>query len=233
MMAAEASNPHPDDVPVISIDGPSGTGKGTVADHVAKSLGFHLLDSGALYRVLGIAVLKQGIDLDDVAAVAALARDLDLQFGALGPGTILLNGDDVSLEIRTDQGSDMASRVGAIPEAREALLQRQLAFRKPPGLVADGRDMGTVVFPDSVLKIYLTASADERAKRRYKQLIDKGMDVKLPALLQDLKERDARDSERSISPLKPAADAFVLDTTTLSEKQVMDRVMEMVSKVLA
>jgi cytidylate kinase len=219
-------------VPVIAIDGPSGTGKGTVANHVARSLGFHLLDSGALYRVLGIAVAKRGIDLQDVDTVAAVARDLDLEFGASGPGSIHLNGEDVSLEIRTDLGSDMASRVGAIPQARAALLERQLAFRKPPGLVADGRDMGTVVFPDSILKIYLTASAEERANRRYKQLIDKGMDVKLPALLQDLKERDARDSERSISPLKPAADAFVLDTTTLSEKQVMDRVMEMVSKAL-
>ncbi|MDA0688636.1 MAG: (d)CMP kinase [Proteobacteria bacterium] len=219
-------------VPVIAIDGPSGTGKGTVANHVARSLGFHLLDSGALYRVLGIAVAKRGIDLQDVDTVAAVARDLDLEFGSSGPGSIHLNGEDVSLEIRTDLGSDMASRVGAIPQARAALLERQLAFRKPPGLVADGRDMGTVVFPDSILKIYLTASAEERANRRYKQLIDKGMDVKLPALLQDLTERDARDSERSISPLKPAADAFVLDTTTLSEKQVMDRVMEMVSRAL-
>ena len=232
-MTDESATHRHTSVPVIAIDGPSGTGKGTVADHVAKSLGFHLLDSGALYRVLGIAVVKLKVNLQDVEAVAAVARNLDLEFGLNGPGSILLAGEDVSLEIRTDLGSDMASRVGAIPEAREALLQRQLAFRKPPGLVADGRDMGTVVFPDSVLKIYLTASAEERAKRRYKQLIDKGMDVKLPALLQDLKERDARDSERSISPLKPAADAFVLDTTTLSEKQVKDRVMEMASKALA
>ena len=227
-MSEEASQ-----VPVIAIDGPSGTGKGTVADHVAKSLGFHLLDSGALYRVLGIAVAKRGIDLDDVEAVAAVARDLDLEFGASGPGSIHLNGEDVSLEIRTDLGSDMASRVGAIPQAREALLQRQLAFRKPPGLVADGRDMGTVVFPDSVLKIYLTASAEERANRRYKQLIDKGIDVKLPALLQDLKERDARDSEREVSPLKPASDAIVLDTTELSEQQVIEHVMALISASLS
>ena len=191
-----------------------------------------MLDSGALYRVLGIAVLKQGIDLQDVDSVADLGRNLDLEFGASGPGSITLGGEDVSLEIRTDAGSDMASKVGAIPEARDALLQRQLAFRKPPGLVADGRDMGTVVFPDSTLKIYLTASAEERAQRRYKQLIDKGIDAMLPALLQDLKERDARDSERRVSPLKPAADAFVLDTTTLSEEQVLVRVMDLVSKAL-
>lgn len=221
-----------DSAPVIAIDGPSGTGKGTVADAVAKQLGFHLLDSGALYRVLGIAVLKQGIDLQDVDSVADLGRNLNLEFGANGPGSITLGGEDVSLEIRTDAGSDMASKVGAIPEARDALLQRQLAFRKPPGLVADGRDMGTVVFPDSTLKIYLTASAEERAQRRYKQLIDKGIDAMLPALLQDLKERDARDSERRVSPLKPAADAFVLDTTTLSEEQVLVRVMDLVSKAL-
>lgn len=221
-----------DSAPVIAIDGPSGTGKGTVADFVAKQLGFHLLDSGALYRVLGIAVLKAGVDLQDVDSVAELGRNLDLEFGTNGPGSITLDGEDVSLEIRTDAGSDMASKVGAIPEARDALLERQLGFRKPPGLVADGRDMGTVVFPDSALKIYLTASAEERAQRRYKQLIDKGIDAMLPALLQDLKERDARDSERRVSPLKPAADAFVLDTTTLSEEQVLVRVMELVSKTL-
>ncbi len=221
-----------DPAPVIAIDGPSGTGKGTVADHVAKQLGFHLLDSGALYRVLGIAVLKHGLDLEDVTSVAELGRNLELEFGTNGPGSITLAGEDVSLEIRTDAGSDMASKVGAIPEARDALLERQLAFRKPPGLVADGRDMGTVVFPDSTLKIYLTASAEERAQRRYKQLIDKGIDAMLPALLQDLKERDARDSERRVSPLKPAADAFVLDTTTLSEEQVLVRVMDLVSKAL-
>lgn len=220
-------------IPVIAIDGPSGTGKGTVAAHVAQSLGFHLLDSGALYRLLGIAVLKSGVSLDDHSDVADLARSLDIQFDPDTPGAVSLNGEDVTLEIRTDKGSEMASLVGAIPAAREALLERQLAFRKSPGLVADGRDMGTVVFPESKPKIYLTATPEERAQRRYKQLIDKGIDAILPALLQDLKERDARDSEREISPLRPASDAIVLDTTELSEQQVIERVMTLVSAALS
>ena len=218
-----------DSVPVVAIDGPSGTGKGTVAAHIASSLGFQLLDSGSLYRILGIATLKAGISLEHPEAVANLAHTLDIQFDPDTPGKVLLNGEDVSLEIRTDKGSEMASLVGAIPEARDALLERQLAFRKPPGLVADGRDMGTVVFPDAKPKIYLTASPEERAQRRYKQLIDKGIDAILPALLQDLKERDARDSEREISPLRPASDAIVLDTTELSEQQVIDQVMSLIN----
>lgn len=220
-------------IPVIAIDGPSGTGKGTVAAHVAQTLGFHLLDSGALYRLLGIAVLKSGVSLDEHSAVADLARSLDIQFDPDTPGAVSLNGEDVTLEIRTDKGSEMASLVGAIPAAREALLERQLAFRKSPGLVADGRDMGTVVFPEAKPKIYLTATPEERAQRRYKQLIDKGIDAILPALLQDLKERDARDSEREISPLRPAYDAIVLDTTELSEQQVIERVMTLVSAALS
>lgn len=220
------------DIPVIAIDGPSGSGKGAVSASIASRFGFHLLDSGALYRILGIAVVRADIPLEDVDAVADLARSLDIEFSAEAPGTVSLDGEDVSLEIRTDLGSDMASRVGAIPEARAALMDRQLAFRKPPGLVADGRDMGTVVFPDASVKIYLTASVEERAQRRYKQLIDKGIDAILPALLQDLKERDARDSERQISPLKPAADAIVLDTTEMSEQQVIERVTDIVSKSL-
>ncbi len=219
-------------VPVIAVDGPSGTGKGTIAAHIAQTLGFHLLDSGALYRILGIAVLKSGTDLNDGPAVAELASSLDIAFSPTEPGVVLLNGEDVSVQIRTDEGSDMASRVGAIPEARQALMQRQLDFRKSPGLVADGRDMGTVVFPDALLKIYLTASPEERARRRYKQLIDKGIGAILPALLQDLKERDARDSERKISPLIPASDAIVLDTTELSEEQVTERVMKLVHTAL-
>lgn len=219
-------------VPVIAIDGPSGSGKGAVSASIARNLGYHLLDSGALYRILGIAVARSGISVNDAEAVARLARSLDIEFSTSTPGSVSLNGEDVSLEIRTDLGSDMASRVGAIPEAREALMDRQLAFRQPPGLVADGRDMGTVVFPDSRVKIYLTASVEERAQRRYKQLIDKGIDAILPALLQDLKERDARDSERQISPLKPAADAIVLDTTEMSEQQVIDRVTDIVMKSL-
>ena len=218
--------------PVIAIDGPSGSGKGAVSSSVARQFGFHLLDSGALYRLLGIAVHRAGISLGDVEEVAALARSLDIEFSARDPGAVTLNGEDVSLAIRTDLGSDMASRAGAIPAAREALMERQLAFRQPPGLVADGRDMGTVVFPDAVVKIYLTATVEERAQRRYKQLIDKGIDAILPALLQDLKERDARDSERQISPLKPAADAIVLDTTEMSEQQVINRVTDIVTRSL-
>ena len=212
--------------PVIAIDGPSGSGKGTIASRVAESLGFSLLDSGALYRVLGIACHRRHIDLSDTPAVANIAKGLDIQFGLSGEGSVWLNGEDVSLAIRTDLGSDMASQVGAIEAAREALFQRQLAFRKAPGLVADGRDMGTTVFPDATLKIFLTASAEERAQRRYKQLIAKGIDAILPALLRDLIERDRRDSERAISPLTPAEDAIVIDTTDLTIDQVVKQVLE-------
>ncbi len=212
--------------PVIAIDGPSGSGKGTIAARVAEKLGYSLLDSGALYRVLGIACHLHDIDLADTTAVANLAKNLDIEFGRSGEGSVWLEGKDVSLVIRTDLGSDMASRVAAIGSARKALFERQLAFRKPPGLVADGRDMGTTVFPDAQLKIFLTASAEERAERRYKQLIGKGIDAILPALLRDLKERDRRDSERAISPLKPAEDAIVIDTTDLTIEQVVSQVLE-------
>ena len=212
--------------PVIAIDGPSGSGKGTISSRVAESLGFSLLDSGALYRVLGIACDRHGIDLTDSLAVANLARDLDIQFGLRGEGSVCVDGEDVSFAIRTDLGSDMASKVGAIEEAREALFHRQLAFREAPGLVADGRDMGTTVFPDATLKIFLTASLEARAQRRYKQLIGKGINATLPALLRDLKERDRRDSERTVSPLKPAEDAIVIDTTDLTIEQVVKQVLE-------
>ena len=212
--------------PVITIDGPSGSGKGTVASRIAESLSFSLLDSGALYRVLGIACDRYGIDLSDPPAVANLARNLDIQFGRSGEGSVWLDDEDVSLEIRTDLGSDMASKIGAIGAARKALFQRQLAFREVPGLVADGRDMGTTVFPDATLKIFLTASLDARAQRRHKQLIGKGIDAILPALLQDLKERDRRDTERAISPLKAAEDAIVIDTTDLTIDQVVKYVLE-------
>ena len=212
--------------PVITIDGPSGSGKGTIASRVASELSYHLLDSGALYRILGIATLKHGVALNNEPELAKLAKSLDIAFGENGSGSVSLDGDDVSLEIRSDRGSDMASRVGAIPAARDALFERQLAFLQPPGLVADGRDMGTVVFPDAEVKIYLTASPEERARRRYKQLIGKGIDAILPALLRDLKERDRRDSERAISPLKPAEDAIVIDTTDLTIEQVVSQVLE-------
>ncbi len=216
-------------VPVITIDGPSGSGKGTVAVRIAEELGFTLLDSGALYRSVGIAALRGEIDLRDHQRIAELARHLNIEFGVSSPDSVWLDGEDVSLEIRTDIGSELASQIGAIPAAREALYERQLAFRKAPGLVADGRDMGTVVFQDAIIKIYLTARPEERAERRYKQLIDKGIDASLADLLRDLKERDARDSERPISPLKPAKDAVVLDTTDLQIDQVVEQVLDLVT----
>ena len=216
-------------IPVITIDGPSGSGKGTVAMRIAEELGFTLLDSGALYRSVGIAALRDEIDLRDHQQIAELARHLNIEFGVSSPDSVWLDGEDVSLEIRTDIGSELASQIGAIPAAREALYERQLAFRKAPGLVADGRDMGTVVFQDAIIKIYLTARPEERAQRRYKQLIDKGIDASLADLLRDLKERDARDSERPISPLKPAKDAVVLDTTDLQIDQVVEQVLDLVT----
>ena len=219
-------------IPVITIDGPSGSGKGAVAVRIAEELGFTLLDSGALYRSVGIAALRGEIDLRDHQQIAELARHLNIEFGVSSPDSVWLDGEDVSLEIRTDIGSELASQIGAIPAAREALYERQLAFRKAPGLVADGRDMGTVVFQDAIIKIYLTARPEERAQRRYKQLIDKGIDASLPDLLRDLKERDARDSERPISPLKPAKDAVVLDTTDLHIDQVVEKVLDLVSERL-
>ena len=219
-------------IPVITIDGPSGSGKGTVAVRIAEELGFTLLDSGALYRSVGIAALRDEIDLRDHQQIAELARHLNIEFGVSSPDSVWLDGEDVSLEIRTDIGSELASQIGAIPAAREALYERQLAFRKAPGLVADGRDMGTVVFQDAIIKIYLTARPKERAQRRYKQLIDKGIDASLADLLRDLKERDARDSERPISPLKPAKDAVVLDTTDLQIDQVVEQVLDLVSERL-
>ena len=219
-------------IPVITIDGPSGSGKGTVAVRIAEKLDFTLLDSGALYRSVGIAALRGEIDLRDHQQIAELARHLNIEFGVSSPDSVWLDGEDVSLEIRTDIGSELASQIGAIPAAREALYERQLAFRKAPGLVADGRDMGTVVFQDAIIKIYLTARPEERAQRRYKQLIDKGIDASLADLLRDLKERDARDSERPISPLKPAKDAVVLDTTDLHIDQVVAQVLDLVSERL-
>ncbi|MBS24244.1 MAG: cytidylate kinase [Gammaproteobacteria bacterium] len=215
------------DIPVIAIDGPSGSGKGTIAEMVANRLGFILLDSGALYRILGIAAHKANLELDNHNQVANLARTLEIEFCNAGTGTVLLNGEDVSKDIRTELGSSLASQVGSIPAAREALYERQLQFRKSPGLVADGRDMGTVIFPDATLKIFLTAVVSERAQRRYKQLIDKGIDATLPDLLRDLNERDRRDTERPVSPLKPAEDAVILDSTELSIEEVVEQILKL------
>ena len=221
------------EIPVITIDGPSGSGKGTVATLTAKDLGFRLLDSGALYRSLAVSAIKREVNLEDHQQLADLARCLNIEFDLFNSGSVWLDGEDVSLSIRTDIVSKAASLLGTIPAVRTALHEQQLAFRKEPGLVADGRDMGTVVFPDALVKIYLTARLEERVQRRYKQLIDKGIDATLPLLLRDLKERDAKDSERPISPLKPAKDAVVLDTTDLRVDQVVQLVMSIVRDRLA
>ncbi len=213
-----------DTVPVITIDGPSGSGKGTIAASIAGQLGFHLLDSGALYRLVGIAAVAGGISLDDETALAQLAESLDIEFNpAKTPDRtldILLASRDVSDELRLETSGMYASRVAAKPAVRQALLRRQRAMRKKPGLVADGRDMGTVVFPDAQAKIFLTASAEERAERRYKQLINKGESVNLRALLAEIKARDERDSQRSVAPLKQAEGALLIDSTSMTIKDV-------------
>ena len=208
--------------PVIAIDGPSASGKGTVAQAVASELGFHYLDSGALYRIVGLAVMRAGGDLNDESQVLSILLKTNIKFEG---SQVLLNGADVAEAIRAEPVSAAASQVGAHAGVRAALLQRQRDFRQPPGLVADGRDMGSVVFPDSVLKIYLTASAEARAERRYKQLIGKGFDANIAALLQEIMLRDQRDSERSAAPLLKCADAIEVDTTQLSVAQSIARVM--------
>ena len=201
-------------VPVIAVDGPAASGKGTVAAGVAKALGFHLLDSGALYRLVALKALNERIPLTAANRLAAAASALDVAFAA--DGTMRLEGSVVTDAIRSEAVSTAASRVAAVPAVRAALLARQRAFRRPPGLVADGRDMGTVVFPDALVKVYVTASAAERALRRHKQLIEKGISVNIDSLLRDILERDARDAERTVAPLKPAADATILDTTRMT-----------------
>lgn len=212
-------------VPVITVDGPSGTGKGTVSAWLASRLGWHFLDSGALYRLVGLMARRAGVDLADERVVAGLARELPVSFDvAGGEFRPLLGGRDVGVELRTEAAGADASVVAAQPDVRAALLQRQRDFRQRPGLVADGRDMGTVVFPDAGLKIFLTASADERARRRHKQLSSKGNDVKFSVLLEDILRRDQRDSQRAASPLVPAPDAVILDTTELGITDVEARV---------
>lgn len=220
-------------VPVIAIDGPSGSGKGTIARRVAAALGFHLLDSGALYRLTALAAERRGIDADDVPAVVRAAREMRVSFGA-GDGAeeVWLDGDEVSGELRTEECGRLASRIAALPEVREALKARQRDFREPPGLVADGRDMGTAIFPGADLKIFLTASAEERARRRYNQLKDKGIGVTLAGLARDIAERDRRDTERSVAPLVPAADAIVIDSTSLGIEQVTEKVLGLAAERL-
>jgi cytidylate kinase len=214
-------------VPIITIDGPVSSGKGTVAREVARELGWHLLDSGALYRVLGLYSRERGVDPDDEAAVAALARELPVQFAEQDDDTaVILAGEDVSLRIREQDVSELASRVAALESVRAALLERQRAFAEAPGLVADGRDMGTVVFPDAPLKIFLTASAEERAQRRYKQLNDKGIGANLAALVEDIRARDERDRNRAVAPLRPADDATEVDSTELGVTEVVRLILD-------
>jgi cytidylate kinase len=205
-------------IPVIAVDGPAASGKGTVAAGVATALGFHLLDSGSLYRLVALKALDAGVALGAEDALAEAARRLDVTFA---DGRIGLDGRDVTEAIRGEAVSAAASRVAVHPAVRAALLDRQRAFRRPPGLVADGRDMGTVVFPDALLKVYLTASPEERARRRHKQLIEKGISSTIQSLLLDIRERDARDAGRAVAPLAAAADAVILDTTDMSIEAVV------------
>ena len=214
--------PPSPEIPVIAIDGPSASGKGTVAAMVARALDFHYLDSGAIYRVTAYAAQKAEVPLEDESVLAELARGLDLSFR---DGEVYLDGGAVGDAIRTEEAGRAASKIAALPALRAALLERQQAFRQAPGLVTDGRDMGSTVFPHATLKIFLTATAEERAKRRYKQLIEKGFAANLTNLLQDLRERDARDVARSSAPLQQMADAELLDTTSLTIDQAVEQVL--------
>ncbi len=209
-------------VPVIAIDGPSASGKGTIARRVADALGFHYLESGALYRLVALASLRRGVR--DEITLSKIAADMEVSFLK---DKVLLEKDDVSDAIRTEACSNRASEVAKLALVRQALLKRQRAFRQPPGLVADGRDMGTVVFPDATLKVFLTASPEVRAERRYKQLIDKGIHANLRALSRDLEKRDARDASRAVAPLVPAPDSQVLDSTALSVEQVGEQILNL------
>ncbi|MDN3610549.1 (d)CMP kinase [Vibrio ostreicida] len=213
--------------PVVTVDGPSGAGKGTLCMLLARKLDFHLLDSGAIYRVLALAALHHGVDLESEDALVPIASHLDVQFIAEGDLVkVILEGEDVSRELRKEQTGMAASKIAALPRVREALLRRQRAFSEGSGLVADGRDMGTVVFPQAEVKIFLDASAEERASRRFKQLQGKGLDVKFEHLLSEIQERDDRDRNRPVAPLRPAEDALVLDSTTLSIDEVVEKALQ-------
>ncbi len=214
--------------PVITIDGPSGSGKGTISSAVAEKLGFHFLDSGALYRVVALASLNRKVAEDDTRSLVDLARTAPIEFKRSGTGDsqVLLGGQDVTRDLRQEEVGTRASKIATIPQLRSELLTRQRRWRRPPGLVADGRDMGTVIFPDAVLKIYLTASAKIRAERRHKQLIDKGIEANIAGLLADIIERDNRDHNREIAPLKPAEDSVSIDSTELSIDEVVTKVLD-------
>jgi len=219
-------------VPVVAIDGPSGSGKGTIGRLLARKLGWHYLDSGALYRLAALAALNRRIDLGDTNALAAVATTLNVRFASAGGGEqVYLDGADVGEDLRTERAGDAASRVAVIPEVRAALLQRQRDFAVPPGLVADGRDMGTVVFPGARLKVILTATAEARAMRRHKQLKEKGIDVSLPDLSWDIAQRDARDANRTVAPFRAALDAQVIDSTSLNPEEVVAHILQWLQRV--
>ncbi len=218
-------------IPVITVDGPGGVGKGTISALLAEKLDWNYLDSGALYRLTALACVQKKINLNSEQEVSQIAENLAVKF--LPQGGILLEDQEVEALIRTETAGNNASKVAALPAVREALFKRQKAFLQAPGLIADGRDMGTAIFPDAQLKVFLTASPDERAKRRYKQLIEKGNDVKIADLVTDIKERDERDMNRSASPLKPAQDAHIIDTSELSINEVFEKVMRLYKDVLS
>lgn len=211
-------------IPVITLDGPSGSGKGTIGQILAQRLGWRFLDSGALYRLVALAAQNDGVALDDEAGLAKLATYLDAEFKE---DAIFLENSNVTLRLRSEECGNAASRIATLPPLRRALLERQRAFRTAPGLVADGRDMGTVVFPDAPLKVFLTASADERARRRYKQLLDRGMDASMTALVSEINARDARDATRELAPMKPAPDALVLDSSDTEIEEVVQSIINL------
>ncbi|MEZ5461784.1 (d)CMP kinase [Dokdonella sp.] len=218
-------------VPVLTIDGPSGSGKGTISQLVAEQLGWHLLDSGALYRAVGYAAGAEGLDLSDEDAVSRCAETTKIRFRVPAEGgetRVIVNGHDATDELRTETAGAAASAIAAFPGVRRALFEKQRGFRKAPGLVADGRDMGTVIFPDAGHKVFLTASAEERARRRYKQLKDKGLNVTLAALLREIQARDERDASRTVAPLRPAVDALTIDTTGIPVAGVVAAVLSVV-----
>jgi cytidylate kinase len=222
-------------IPVVCIDGPGGAGKGTVAKAVATQLGYHLLDSGAIYRVMALAVQKQALDTENMDALVECAQTLDVKFITPDSGLVetWLQGENVTAELRLESTAEMASLVAAKSPVRDALMQRQRDFAQAPGLVADGRDMGTIVFPEAPVKVFLTASAEERAKRRHKQLQEQGKSVSIARLLEAIEERDARDMNRSVAPLQPAEDAITIDTTELNITEVVTQVLERVNQSIA